>query len=265
MRRSLKRAVSTPGRTRTALPILVAIAVLTAAGVAGAAMAQGKGRALRVDRANVVSPGASAATIIDQIGSDRVSSISQNGSSVVVTGLASGPGADTMRTLWYESVAGAAFAQQTQATSLTRNVVNASGEVIDTETDPITSSVPAAAPTASAQVLTSGLSGRVAGVGAAIVSVHYISLLGGTAEIVVQPNDPMSFARAAGENVGTLLGSIGDNDGAYLVTVVGADESPLIVLGSVPDVGGSAGQGVGWEAPGVQSDAIWGAYHPAGD
>jgi hypothetical protein len=185
-----------------------------------------------------------------------------HGSTASVVGTASDAGAETARTLWYEAVAGAAFAQQVQATTLTRTVVDGGGNVIDSEQDRVTPGGLSSSLPMSAGNLTSGLADRAISVDASVGAIHYIPLIGGTAEVVIQPNNPASFVQSAGENVGSLLGPMSANNGAYLVTVVGSNGSPLLVLGNVPAVGGDAGQGIGWQAPGVQSDAIWGAYLP---
>jgi hypothetical protein len=59
-----------------------------------------------------------------------------------------------------------------------------------------------------------------AAVRATVVASHYVALLGGTADVVVQPDDPVSFAEQAGQKVTTLLGPLGRDGRAYLVTVV---------------------------------------------
>jgi hypothetical protein len=70
--------------------------------------------------------------------------------------------------------------------------------------------------------------------------------------------DPKSFVSAAGENIAKLLGPLANNDSAYLVTVVDSNRNPLLVLGFTPGLGGGIGEGVAWQAPDVQSDAVWG-------
>jgi hypothetical protein len=48
-----------------------------------------------------------------------------------------------------------------------------------------------------------------------------------------------------------------------LVTIVDGKGKPMLVLGYTPAVGGGTGQGIGWQAPQANSDAIWGATKPA--
>lgn len=96
-----------------------------------------------------------------------------------------------------------------------------------------------------------------AAVGATLVAVHYVPLLGGTADVVVQPNDPVPFAEQAGRKIATLVGPLAREGRAYLVTVVDSTQTPLLVLGWNPSVA-QAGEGVAWQAPGIRSDAIIG-------
>jgi hypothetical protein len=95
--------------------------------------------------------------------------------------------------------------------------------------------------------------------GARLLSSHFIRLFGGTAELVIQPNDPAGFVASAGANVSALLGDLQAKERPYLVTVVDSKGTPLLVLGYTPRVGGTIGQGIGWQAPEASSDAIWGA------
>ena len=92
--------------------------------------------------------------------------------------------------------------------------------------------------------------------GVSAVTVHYLPPLDGAADIVVEPADPMAFATTAGRKLTTLLGRVGNNDYAYLVTVVDSRAAPLFVLGWIPGAG--QGEGIAWQAPGIRSDAIWG-------
>jgi hypothetical protein len=89
------------------------------------------------------------------------------------------------------------------------------------------------------------------------VSTHYLPLLGGAADLVVQPNDPVSFAEQAGQKLSTLLGPLARDGRAYLVTLVDSTQAPLLVLGWTPAVG-QAGEGIAWQAPDIRSDAIIG-------
>ena len=91
-----------------------------------------------------------------------------------------------------------------------------------------------------------------------VVASHYVPLLGGAADVVVQPDDPVPFAEQAGRKITTLLGPLGGEGRAYLVTVVDSARAPLLVLGWTPGVGGGLGEGVAWQAPGIRSSAIVG-------
>lgn len=251
-----KRVPTTQRKGRRRLVLLsavVAVSVIAATSTAMARHATGSEHKVRSTHGSAV--------ILGLTGNPRVSSIDLKGSAVVVSGAATGPGADATRTLWYETVAGAAYAEQTGAKSLTRNVVDASGNVLTTETDPVEAGTPdALAPSArSAADIARAAQERASALGATVVETNYIPLFGGTSELVIQPSDPASFLETSGENVSALLGPLAHDAGAYLVTIVDAKQVPLLVLGFTPGVGAGAGQGLGWQAPDVHSDAIWGA------
>ena len=90
--------------------------------------------------------------------------------------------------------------------------------------------------------------------GIPLVRMHYLPVLGGTAELIVQPADPS----AVGSKVTRLLGPLGHDHRPYLVTVVNQDGDALLVLGWTPHLGGGIGEGVAWEAPGYDSGVIVG-------
>jgi hypothetical protein len=176
---------------------------------------------------------------------------------VVVTGIATGPGADVTRTLWYETVRGAAYAQQINATTLTRKIVDPAGKGLASETDPVHAVAPVAdAPlTLSEEDLTRAAAAAAANVGVKAVTIHYVPLFGGTDEIVVQPEDPSSFVQNGG-SIAAMMGPLKDANRPYLITVVDSSQAPLLILGYTPGVGGGGGQGVGWDASSVHSGAL---------
>ena len=106
--------------------------------------------------------------------------------------------------------------------------------------------------------LEAALENGAAAAGVALVRTHYLPLLGGTAELVVQPREPVRFAEEAGAHLATVVGPLGHGNRPYLVTVVDAQGSPLLVLGWTPHLGGGLGEGIGWQAPGIRSSAIIG-------
>ncbi len=253
--RSPKHALSKGMRPRR-LWLLVAFAVLIGVAAASTAMAR---HATRVG--GKAHSARQAAKLVAQAGTPRVSSIELRGSVAVVTGTASAAGADATRTLWYESLEGAAFAQQTGATSLTRTVLDAAGKVLSTETDPVelgATDAFAAAVRSSAD-LARGAQERASTLGATVVESRFVPLFGGTAEFVIEPNDPTAFVAMAGVNAASLLGDLRPSHSPYLVTIVDARQAPLLILGYSPGVGGGSGQGIAWQSPDVQSDAIHGA------
>jgi hypothetical protein len=93
--------------------------------------------------------------------------------------------------------------------------------------------------------------------GVVLVRTQYLPLLGGTAEIVVQPPAPVNFAEA-GTGISTLLGPLGHDHRPYLVTVVDAQHEPLLMLGWTPHLEGSIGEGIAWQADDIHSGVIFG-------
>jgi len=146
-------------------------------------------------------------------------------------GLLSPSAADATRTQWYEAV------RRTEAQS--------------------------AQPALSESDVMQAVHDGAAALGVSAVTVHYLTGLGGAADIVVEPEDPVSFATTAGGKLTTLLGPLGNNDRAYIVTVVDARAAPLFVLGWVPGAE-QAGEGIAWQAPGIHSNAIWGQPEVSG-
>ena len=234
------------------------VGLVVVAGVATASTAIGRGR----PTANSSNP---AADVLARIASSRVTAANVAGRTVFVEARASERGADSTRSLWYATLAGAALAQNAGATSVARHVVDTTGAELAAETDAVASGGPSAFGPSdrSAADVAAGARARAQSVGARLLSAHYIRLFGGTAELVVQPTDPLAFVRSGGANVGALLGDLASNQRPYLVTVVDGDGRPILVLGYTPAVGGGTGQGIGWQAPQADSDAIWGATKPA--
>ena len=237
--------------------LLAGIVLLIALTVVGTAIAR-----------NGAGPGEPdpAADVLARIGSPRVTALSAVGGTAAVQGAASAAGAETARSLWYQTLAGAAFAQRVVgASAISRRVVDTSGAVLAEETDRVGAvGQDAFAPLErSVTDILQATRSRAQALDAQVVSAHFIRLFGGTAELVVQPSDPTAFVASAGSKVASLLGDLGRDQRPYLVTVVDSVGRPLLVLGFTPGVGGTMGQGIGWQAPDVDSDAIWGRLDPS--
>jgi hypothetical protein len=101
-----------------------------------------------------------------------------------------------------------------------------------------------------------GLAAAADETGVPLVKTHYLPLLGGTAELIVQPPEP----NASAAKLSASLGPLGRDQRPYLVTIVDADGDAPLVLGWAPHVGGAGaiGEGVAWEAPGFDSGVILG-------
>lgn len=200
-----------------------------------------------------------AAEVLKRIGSPRLDTLSADGGVASVGGRASDGEADLTRTLWYENIAAAAFAQLVAVDVATRSVSDYAGNVLGTEQDPVSAaSQDAFAPTNDtvdgiAVVIAPGAEK----LGVKVVSIQYVDLFGGIAEVVVQPSDVESFVASAGLNVPILLDRLAQDQRPYLLTVVDANQVPQFVLGYTPGVGGD-GQGLAWVTPGLKTDAIWG-------
>lgn len=250
--------------------VAAAALALTATVIGGAALASSHGLRQGTDtrpghaptRAAPNTPSDNSVRILRAIDSPRVDSLDAVGSTAEVTGEASTDPGDATRTLWYETVAGAALARVDGLDKVDRRVLDSSGSILDRETDPVPASAdpldPFAPPSLSSTDIESQVNEQAQSLGVKVVDVHYVGLFGGTAEIVVKPDDVTKFVGSAGSNVHTLLGPVGENGRPYLTTIVDASGAPQLILGFTPGVGGTNGQGMAWAAPGVQTDAIVG-------
>lgn len=237
---------------RRKVQLFVGISLVMAAGAATAALAERSARGT-----HVASPSQLASRFVSRIHAPEVSSIRAHGTSVIVRGTSNGTGADATRALWYEAVAGAAYAEKTGATSLKRVVASSGGRVLRAERDRVSSERGPAA-TLSGSVINRGSRERARNLHLELLQMHHLSFFGGATEFVIQPSDPATFLATAGANIASFLGPLADNEHAYLVTVVDSTRAPLLILGFTPGVGGGIGEGTAWQAPNVNSDAIWG-------
>ncbi len=207
-------------------------------------------------------PSDTSARILEAVDSPRLTRVDVKGPIAEVTGQAALTPGDASRTLWYATVAGTALAQAQGLESIERIVLDPSGSELDSERDPLTALTNDAGPfaplTLSSSDIQSQVDSEAASLGVTILDVHYVALYGGTAEIVVQPNDVVKFVGSAGSDVNTLLGSLGQDRHPYLVTIVDGEGAPQLLLSFVAGIGGTNGQGMAWAAPGVQTDAILG-------
>ncbi|CAN5774652.1 hypothetical protein BH18ACT17_BH18ACT17_13150 [soil metagenome] len=200
-----------------------------------------------------------AAEILERLGSSRVQTLSSAENVVQVEGSASDDEADLTRTLWYEAIAAAAYAQLVPVRVASRTVMGDAGTILALEEDPVAvGSQDAVAPSGDTEedigtVLESGAKS----VGVDVVGIAYVDLFGGVAEVVIEPGDAKRFVSEAGSNVPILLDRLATQQHPYLVTVVDADQHPLLVIGYTPGLGGD-GQGLAWDAPAIETDAIWG-------
>lgn len=201
-----------------------------------------------------------ASEVLARVGSPRVTEMKMEGTTAIVIGEASASGGEATRTLWYETVAGAAYANATGATRLTRQALRRDGTVIEQAEDAVslTGAVGLGPATISASDIARDVRPRADDIGVSVVSTSYIGLFGGTAEIVIRPDDETAFLTTSSQRIGFLLGDLALDGRPYLVTVLGSAGDVRLVIGYTPSVGGGTGQGIAWQAPDVHSNAIWG-------
>lgn len=202
--------------------------------------------------------------VLERIASPRLASLDASGSVATVSGFASDRGADLTRTLWYEDIAAVASAQLVPVSMASRTVIGSNGQVLTTEEDPVSAgSRDALGPSHLTEAdIWSIIRPSAKLVGANVVTLEYVDLFGGTAEIVVQPGEVDAFVADAGSRLTTLLDRLADNQHPYLVTVVDAAHEPQLVIGYVPGIGGD-GQGLAWVKPGLETNAIFGMLTPS--
>jgi len=200
-----------------------------------------------------------AAEVLERLGSSRVDALSAADNVVLIQGSASDGEGDLARTMWYENVAAAAYAQLVSVNVASRTVTNDAGKVLAVEEDPVAAgSQDAFAPTSDTEAdIAAVIEPGAKSVGVDVVSIEYVNLFGGIAEVVVQPQDVKTFISGAGGDLPILLDRLATGQRPYLVTVVDADQVPRFVIGYTPGLGGD-GLGLAWVTPGMETDAIWG-------
>jgi hypothetical protein len=107
--------------------------------------------------------------------------------------------------------------------------------------------------------LTASIDAGADSVGAKVLGIHYISLYGGTAEVVIQPADTADFVANAATKVPQVIGDLGANGNPYMLTVVDPQGTVQLVLGYSAGIGGTQGQGFAWLPKGASSDAVYGS------
>ena len=204
-----------------------------------------------------------ALEILERIGSPRVLTLDLVGDTAMVTGRTPARGGEQARTRWYQTIAGAAYSQKVGATRLSRRVLSATGALIEESEDAVhtvTSDRDWFGPVIwSAPDIAREVGSRAPTVGARVLHTNHIPLFGGIAEIVLQVDDEVEFMAESGQRLAIILGELSRNNRPYLVTVVDSGLEPRLVLGFTPSVGGTIGNGIGWQASGVDSNSIYGA------
>lgn len=243
------RKVSVKGWAMTAA-IAVGVTVI------GAHVASG-------DQSTPIADTSASSRVTAAIGSPRVATLEEIGKTAVATGAANkGDQADMVRTEWYETLAAAALAQTDGLTTVRRDVLDDSGSNLYSEIDPFSSEQTGdafASPSLTESDIRTALKTQAEAAGVAVVDVHYVDLFGGAAELVLQPSDLNETLHSASTVTNALLGSLGNNQHPYLITIVNSQGEVQMLQGYMPGVGGDKGQGLGWLAPGLQTDNFYGA------
>jgi len=198
------------------------------------------------------------ADFLAALGSDRVQSLKESDSVAVATGSATTQGGDAARTLWYELVAGSALAETDGLEAVSSRVVGPAGETLYSSTDDAVSpQTPSADPLSSSQNSASHIQAVASkgadALGLQVVDVNYVGLFGGTAEVVVYVKDMQTFEDSAMTSLTTLVKPFTQENRPYLVTFVDGSGAPQLVVGHLEGIGSDTGQGVSWQAPGVDA------------
>jgi hypothetical protein len=203
-----------------------------------------------------------ATQILNAIDSPRVVSLKTQDGTAEAIGQATSSQGDAARSMWYTTVAGSAFAEQVGVRQMSFTVVDSSsGTTLENDRDFVSLNQvdPFEKITLSASDVDNLVNQQAQSLGVKVISIHYVGLYGGGAEIVVQPDDP---GVVPGSFINALLGPLAAQNRPNLVTVVDANGAPQLVIGWAPGVGGWDSQGMEWVAPGVQTDTV-SAWLPA--
>lgn len=164
-------------------------------------------------------------------------------------------GGESLRSMWYASVAGTALAWEEGLSVAHRTVIGPDGSVVEETADPV-DHAPAPS-TVSEGAVRASAGEAAAAAGLTLDSVHWVDLQGGGAEVVVSGTDAGDLEMSA-LLAREILGPLGEGGHPYLLTFLGKDQEPLLIIGFVPGLGGTSGQGIAWAAPGVDSNSLIG-------
>ena|SRR5438876_4840650 len=243
---------------RTPLLLLVATAVGIAASI-GVGLTSAGGASTLQSNGDI---GKVVASIRSSLGTTRIVDAAANGSELKVI-LRRGNPADAAVSRWYGKVLAEAVATRLAAESgggiSSAAYDDGSGVDANGGAD-VLQTAPAATPLAAGACERAAHS-QAAAADVTISRVRTIDVLGGACEFVVRPSgDKATFVAAASTRLGTLLSTIPSVQAhPYLVDVVDANGTTLLVLGWVPGLGGDIGQGTGWVRPGTPSSALLGS------
>lgn len=196
--------------------------------------------------------------ILSSVGSTRVQSLTESDGIAKVSGTASTQGGDAARTLWYELMAGSALAETDKLQAVASNVVDSKGGTLYSSTDDAFQAQNLSADPLSSSENTSSeiealVSKEAPGLGLEVIGVNYVALYGGTAEVVVHAKDMQAFDDSAMSALASLVRPFAQESRPYLVTFVDDQGAPQLVVGHVAGIGSETGQGVSWQAPGVNA------------
>jgi hypothetical protein len=236
--------------------LVLASAALVAALVTGVLLAS-SGGASPLKGSQKADVGGLAAAAARALGTDAVVSARADGSTLAVRLKQSGQPAQASVARWYGKVVARAVAAQLGGTISSASYDDGSAVDLNGGADAIRP-LPAASP------LAAGTCEQIARSQAAAAGVTAVGrtadVLGGACILVVRPvRDVSTFLADASARIGTLVAAIPNAQAhPYLVEAMSGANVQL-VLGWIPGIGGSAGQGIGWLPQGTTSSAVLGS------
>jgi hypothetical protein len=204
---------------------------------------------------------AAISTVGASLGTDRVASVTQQGSQLIVTITGSDQASRTVAS-WYGDVFARAVADQVEKEGgspvLLVAQLDASGNSVTggservrpiLQTEPLTEGACAsdgAAATANAKVK--------------VLQADNVDVLNGGCSFVVTPTIGVAeFVKNAGQYLDPIVKAIPDSEGhPYLIQVQDDKGATQLILGWIPGIGGDNGEGIAWVPPNTDSSAVVG-------
>jgi len=195
------------------------------------------------------------------LGTDRVASVTQQGSQLNVTITSSDPASRTVAS-WYGDVFARAVADQVEKTggSPVLSVVQ-----LDTSGNSVTGGSERVRPILRTEPLAEGACANDGTAAAANAKVRMlqaddVDVLSGGCSFVVTPTIGVAeFVKNAGRYLDPIVKAIPDSERhPYLIRVQDDKGATQLILGWIPGIGGDNGEGIAWVQPNTDSSAVIG-------